>query len=101
MRYSIREQTVSDDWRYFEIDEITGEITTATEFDWEDKNYYLIEVKATDGEQSHEGLFDVNFFAHFFFITYFVYTIFKRFSEVSDNKGTSKDFEWSRKVFLR
>ncbi|XP_072051982.1 LOW QUALITY PROTEIN: neural-cadherin-like [Amphiura filiformis] len=51
--YSIKEQTGSDDWRHFEIDENTGEITTTRRFDWEDKNYFLIEVEATDGMESH------------------------------------------------
>ena len=97
VKYSIREQTSSDDWKYFAIDEDTGEITTSIEFDWEDKDYYLIEVKATDGEQSHEGLFHVNFFfIIFFFIYYFLCN--QSFGEIKILKYTSSDYEWSRKI---
>ncbi|XP_077982689.1 neural-cadherin-like [Glandiceps talaboti] len=52
IKYSIIEDQDSDDWRHFNIDENTGQITTTERFDRERRSYYLIEVMSEDGAPS-------------------------------------------------
>ena len=58
MRYFIKEQNGTDDWTHFSINTFTGQVTTTKAFDWEEKNYYLIEVEARDGMEGHTGRLD-------------------------------------------
>lgn len=42
----------SGDWQFFDIDELSGTISTRATFDREQKSSYLMEVQSLDGSES-------------------------------------------------